>query len=155
MLDEGGSLDELEAKATVKAQRRFKVRMRFEVKTTKPTLASGRFDSIHERGPYALVPRRIIYIELLDFRAAVEGRKSRKPGAAQHGAPTIDGDEVCSAPLIGSIVRAEVIELGIVIGCARDIEPVGTERGARDASHGGIVAGRDGSDAKARGFRLI
>lgn len=155
MLDEGGSLDELEAKATVKAQRRFKVRMRFEVKTTKSTLASDRFDSIHERGPYALAPRRFINIKLLDFRAAVEGRKSRKPGAAQHGAPTIDGDEVCSVPLIGSIVRAEVIELGIEIGCARDIEPVGTERGARDASHGGIVAGRDGSDAKARGFRLV
>lgn len=129
--------------------------MRFEVKATKPTLASGRFDSIRERGPYALVPRRIIYIELLDFRAAVEWRVSRKPGAAQHGAPTIDGDEVCSAPLIGSIVRAEVIELGIEIGCAGDIEPVGTERGARDASHGGIVSGCDGSDAKARGFRLV
>lgn len=129
--------------------------MRFEVKTTKPTLASGRFDSIHERGPYALVPRRIIYIELLDFRAPFEGRESRKSRAAQHGVPTIDGDEVCSAPFIGSIVRAEVIELGIEIGCAGDIESVGTECGARDASHGGIVAGRDGSDAKARGFRLV
>lgn len=129
--------------------------MRFEVKTTKPTLASSRFDSIHERGPYALVPRRVIDIELLDFRAPFEGRESRKPGAAQHGIPTIDGDEVRSAPFIGSIVRAEVIELWIEIGCARDIEPVGTERGARDASHGGIVSGRDGSDAKARGFRLV
>lgn len=129
--------------------------MRFEVKTTKPTLASSRFDSIHERGPYALVPRRVIDIELLDFRASFEGRESRKPGAAQHGTPTIDGDEVRSAPFIGSIVRAEVIELGIEIGCAGDVEPVGTERGARDASHGGIVSGRDGSDAKARGFRLV
>lgn len=155
MLDEGGSLDELEAKATVKAQRRFKVRMRFEVKTTKPTLASGRFDSIHERGPYALAPRRFINIKLLDFRAPFEGRESRKPRAAQHGVPTIDGDEVCPTPFIGSIVRAEVIELGIEIGCARDIEPMGTERGARNASHGGIVSGRNGSDAKARGFRLV
>ena len=129
--------------------------MRFEVKTTKPTLASSRFDSIHERGPYALVPRRVIDIELLDFRASFEGRESRKPGAAQHGTPTIDGDEVRSAPFIGSIVRAEVIELWIEIGCAGDVEPVGTERGARDASHGGIVSGRDGSDAKARGFRLV
>lgn len=129
--------------------------MRFEVKTTKPTLASSRFDSIHERGSYALVPRRIIYIELLDFRAPLEGRKSRKPGAAQHSVPTIDGDEVCPAPFIGSIVRAEVIELGIEIGCAGDVESVGTERGARDASHGGIVSGRDGSDVKARGFRLV
>lgn len=129
--------------------------MRFEVKTTKPTLASSRFDSIHERGPYALVPRRVIDIELLDFRASFEGRESRKPGAAQHGTPTIDGDEVRSAPFIGSIVRAEVIELWIEIGCAGDVESVGTERGARDASHGGIVSGRDGSDAKARGFRLV
>nr|WP_302153636.1 hypothetical protein [uncultured Enorma sp.] len=129
--------------------------MRFEVKTTKPTLASSRFDSIHERGPYALVPRRVIDIELLDFRAPFEGRESRKPGAAQHGTPTIDGDEVRSAPFIGSIVRAEVIELWIEIGCARDIEPVGTERGACDASHGGIVSGRDGSDVNARSFRLV
>lgn len=129
--------------------------MRFEVKTTKPTLASSRFDSIHERGPYALVPRRVIDIELLDFRAPFEGRESRKPGAAQHGTPTIDGDEVRSAPFIGSIVRAEVIELWIEIGCARDVESVVTERGACDASHGGIVSGRDGSDAKARGFRLV
>lgn len=129
--------------------------MRFEVKTTKPTLASSRFDSIHERGPYALVPRRVIDIELLDFRAPFEGRESRKPGAAQHGTPTIDGDEVRSAPFIGSIVRTEVIELWIEIGCAGDVESVGTERGARDASHGGIVSGRDGSDAKARGFRLV
>lgn len=129
--------------------------MRFEVKTTKPTLASSRFDSIHERGPYALVPRRIIDIELLDFRALFEGRKSRKPGAAQHGAPMVDGDEVRSAPFIGSIVRAEVIELWIEIGCAGDVESVGTERGARDASHGGIVSGRDGSYVKARGFRLV
>ncbi len=129
--------------------------MRFEVKTTKPTLASSRFDSIHERGPYALVPRRVIDIELLDFRAPFEGRKSRKPGAAQHGPPMVDGDEVRSAPFIGSIVRAEVIELWIEIGCAGDVESVGTERGARDASHGGIVSGRDGSDAKARGFRLV
>ena len=129
--------------------------MRFEVKTTKTAFAGGRFNSIHERGPYALVPRRIIDIKLLDFRAAVEGRKSRKPGAAQHGAPMVGGDEVRSAPFIGSIVRAEVIELWIEIGCARDIEPVGTERGACDASHGGIVSGRDGSDANARGFRLV
>lgn len=129
--------------------------MRFEVKTTKTAFAGGRFNSIHERGPYALVPRRVIDIELLDFRAPFEGRESRKPGAAQHGTPTIDGDEVRSAPFVGSIVRAEVIELWIEIGCARDIEPVGTERGACDASHGGIVSGRDGSDVNARGFRLV